>query len=82
VGCVDTIRHDRYPRQTGWVGQRVAVCFFYNTEHTILGKVVRDDDEDPYETVIRLDDGRFVRGTECQFRPLNPAKAGKRSKTK
>jgi hypothetical protein len=79
MGCVNTIKHDIFPRQTPWVGQRVAVCFFYDTEHSVLGKVVRDDDEEPHETIIRLEDGRFIRGIECQFRPLNPSKAGKRS---
>jgi hypothetical protein len=27
--------------------------------------------EEPYETIIALDDGRYVRATECQYSPEN-----------
>lgn len=59
----------RFPKQADSVGSRVEVCFHFNTKNTIEGTVVRDDREDPFRTIIRLDDGRFVLATECQWRP-------------
>jgi hypothetical protein len=32
-----------------------------------MGTIVRDDIEAPYETIIKLDNGRYLRGVECQF---------------
>lgn len=32
-----------------------------------MGTVIRDDREEPYETLIQLDDGRTMRGVECQY---------------
>lgn len=33
----------------------------------IEGTVIRDDVEDPHLTIIKLDDGRIILGTECQY---------------
>lgn len=49
---------------TSWVGLRVEVCFNYDTERCISGEIVRDDEV----TIIKLDDGRYVPSTECQYR--------------
>jgi hypothetical protein len=57
--------------QGSFLGKRVAVCFNYDTSRQIEGEVVRDDAEEPFETVIRLADGRLVRASECQYR-LSP----------
>jgi hypothetical protein len=35
----------------------------------LMGEVVRDDIEAPYIMIIRLDDGRHVLATECQWQP-------------
>lgn len=32
-----------------------------------MGYIVRDDREEPFETIIKLDNGRYVRGAECQY---------------
>jgi hypothetical protein len=59
-----------YPRQGSNLGQPCEVCFNYDTAHSVSGVIVRDDVEAPYQTIIRLDDGRYVRSVECQYRPL------------
>jgi hypothetical protein len=69
MGVVDTIDYESYPRQSDKVGLRTKVCFKYDTTHKIGGYVVRDDLEDPYRTIIKLDDGRYVLTTECQYTP-------------
>ena len=75
MGCVNTITYDKFPKQKDenykyeWarVGARVEVCYHYDTSKTHLGTIVRDDREEPYETIIKLDNGRYLRGVECQF---------------
>ena len=75
MGCVRTITYDRFPKQKGRdykypqfaVGSRVSVCYYCDTSKTHLGTIVRDDCEEPYETIIKLDNGRYLRGVECQY---------------
>lgn len=67
MGCVKTITATTFPEQSSHVNQRVAVCFMYDTSQSILGTIVRDDLEEPFETIIQLDDGRIVLATECQY---------------
>lgn len=49
------------------IGRKVNVCFRFNTDTMIDGVVIRDDKESPFQTIIRLSDGRVVIATECQF---------------
>lgn len=75
MGCVKTIGYDKFPKQKDKnykypqfaVGARVKVYFHYENDRYCLGTVVRDDIEEPGETIIKLDHGRYVRGVECQF---------------
>ena len=73
MGCVNTITYDNFPKQADEnykypkVGMRVKVCYHYDTSNCHEGVVVRDDIEEPFETIIKLDNGRYVRGTECQY---------------
>lgn len=75
MGCVENIAYDRFPKQKDKnykypqfvVGARVEVCFHFDTSKKCMGTVVRDDLEEPFETIIKLDDGRYVRAVECQF---------------
>lgn len=70
MGAIDSVSTDRFPRQGRYLGRRVKVCFHYNTKDTTVGgEIVRDDVEEPYRTIIRLDDGRYVLSTECQYTP-------------
>lgn len=67
MGCHKNIGYDKFPEQGPHNGQRVKVCFNFNTERTISGVCVRDDIEDPGLSLFQLDDGRVVSGTECQY---------------
>lgn len=77
MGCVDTITYDKFPIQADenykypHLGKRVEVCYHYDTNKKHLGIIVRDDREEPFETIIKLDNGRYLRATECQFSYLN-----------
>lgn len=67
MGCVKTISKYDFPKQSGHVNQRCKVCFHYDASQTVDGTIVRDDIEEPFETIIKLDNGRIVRGVECQY---------------
>lgn len=70
MGCVASITFDKFPQQSDYVGRRVRVCFHYDTSRCVEGEIVRDDREHPFDTIIKLDDGRYVRATECQYSPI------------
>lgn len=67
MGVELTIDHERFPKQGKLLGQRVKVCFKFDATHEIGGECVRDDLEEPGRTIFRLDDGRYVQATECQY---------------
>lgn len=69
MGTVKSITADRFPRQGEWVGRQVKVFFHYDASREFPAVVVRDDREDPYVMIIRLEDGRYVLATECQYAP-------------
>ena len=57
----------KFPEQGSLFMRRVNVCFYRDTQRQIGGVVVRDDITEPFVGIIRLDDGRHVLMTECQF---------------
>ena len=75
MGCIDTITYENFPKQKDEnykypkfkVGSRVKVCYHYDTSKYHYGTIVRDDLEEPFETIIKLDNGRYLRAVECQF---------------
>lgn len=75
MGCIDTITYEKFPKQKDEnykypkfkVGSRVKVCYHYDTSKCHYGTIVRDDLEEPFETIIKLDNGRYLRAVECQF---------------
>jgi len=67
MGVSANISAEKFPRQGSHTGLRVLVCFNYDTSRTFPGVVVRDDAEEPGRMIIKLDDGRYVLSTECQF---------------
>lgn len=67
MGCVKTIDTYSFPKQSEFVNRRCSVCFHYDTSSQLQGTIIRDDREEPFETLIKLDDGRIVRGVECQY---------------
>ena len=70
MGCVPTITADRFPKQGSFLGKTVEVCFDYDTSCTLLGRVIRDDAEQPGEMIIQLENGWVVKSTECQWRTV------------
>lgn len=67
MGMRPNIDHTQYPKQGSHLGAQVSVCFNYDTSHLIDGIIVRDDAEDPFIAIIRLDDDRYVLTTECMY---------------
>jgi hypothetical protein len=70
MGCVASITKDTFPKQGEYLNQRAKVYFHYDTQTEFLGTIVRDDMESPWHTIIKLDDGRVVLTTECQYSPV------------
>jgi len=54
-----------FPKQSAELHKRVWVAFHFN--YKVEGEVVRDDVQDPFLTIIKLKDGRFVLGSECSY---------------
>lgn len=73
MGCVETITYEKFPKQADenykypQLGKRVKVCYHYDTSKFHYGVIVRDDIEEPFETIIKLDNGNYIRATECQY---------------
>jgi len=67
MGVISTIDYESFPKQGHLVGKRVRVVFKDDTSHEIEGECVRDDREEPHRAIFRLDDGRFVLASECQY---------------
>lgn len=73
MGVVNTIDYDHFPKQADEnykypsLGKRVKVCYKYDTTRTHMGTIVRNDIEEPGETIIKLDNGRYIRAEECQY---------------
>lgn len=70
MGAVPNIRRAQFPRQSTLQGKTVRVAFHYDTDHWQYGWLMRDDAEEPGLTILRLDDGRYVLATECQWSEL------------
>lgn len=71
MGHHANIGHKRFPKQGSFLGKRVQVSFHApgrEANRELGGEVVRDDEEDPHRTIIKLDDGRYVLSTECVYR--------------
>lgn len=67
MGNHKNITATKFPKQGTWLNRRVEVYFHYGKEGKAQGVIVRDDMEAPFETIIKLDDGRYVRAVECQY---------------
>lgn len=76
MGCNKNITYDKFPKQADedyqhpQLGKRVEVCYHYDTSKCHPGTIVRCDIEEPFETIIQLDNGRFLRAVECQYKEL------------
>lgn len=72
MGVVENVGFHEFPTQGVYVGEHVIVCFRYDSANTLPGVVVRDDDQEPWVTIIKLDDGRHILATECMWQPADP----------
>lgn len=70
MGAHRNISIDKFPLQTDWVGKPVRVCFHYDATRYIEGQILRDDREEPFITIIKLTDGRYVLAHECMYSEL------------
>jgi hypothetical protein len=70
MGNHPAIAADKFPTQGPYAWARVSVCFHHDTSQSIKGTMVRNDQGEPWVDIIRLDDGRYVLTTECQWQPL------------
>lgn len=72
MGVVANIYYENYPEQSRYFspGTRVIVCYKYDTSRTHEGVIVRNDADEPFETIIKLDNGRYLRAKECQYQML------------
>lgn len=71
MGVHKNIGINKFPKQGSFLGKKCSVCFNYNDSQVIPGVIVRDDIEDPGTTLIKLEDGRIVNATECQYQPVD-----------
>lgn len=67
MGVAANVGFSQFPRQGNMLGRRVNVCFQYDPTKTIDGVCVRNDMVEPFRTIFRLDDGRYVLASECQY---------------
>lgn len=67
MGIEKNIGAEQFPKQRPEVGQRAKVCFHYDTARLFPATIIRDDAEEPFRTILKLDDGRVVLATECQW---------------
>ena len=71
MSVVKNVGYRKFPKQGKSLNKRVEVCFNYRFSHTIYGTIVRDDIQKPYVEIIKLDDGRYIRTEECQYRRID-----------
>ena len=67
---LDTEQEEFFEQPQGiYKNKRTKVCFNFDTSRNLEGTIVRDDMKEPWLTVIKLDIGRYVLTTECQYLP-------------
>lgn len=71
MGVHPNIGYNKWPKQSDKLCKPVAVCFNYNTNERLKGEIVRDDTEAPFIMIIKLECGRLVLATECQYQYVN-----------
>lgn len=69
MGVVANITKDKFPQQSTDLLKRVKVCYRFDTSNIDYGRIIRDDIEEPFVTIIELstNGGRVLLATECQY---------------
>jgi hypothetical protein len=75
MGISQLVNANTFPQQGRDLGRRVQVVFYRDTSRQFPGVIVRDDDALPWVGIIKLDDGRYVLMTECQY-SVEPRQGG------
>jgi hypothetical protein len=68
MGWHKNITAEKFPEQGSFLNRPCRVRFHYGPKE-FHGTVVRDDMEEPFVTIIKLDNGRYILSTECQYQP-------------
>lgn len=71
MGYTKNITAFNFPKQSEDINKRCKVLFHYQ-DPEVYGTIIRSDSEDPWQTIIQLDDGRIILATECQYSPEHP----------
>jgi len=71
MGVHTNVGFETFPEQGIYLHKQVEVTFNYDATRNIFGRIVRDDVQEPFLTIIALHDNRHVLGTECQYRPVD-----------
>lgn len=74
MGVVANVGYNKFPKQGEFKGKRAEICFNYDIKNLLTGTIVRDDVEEPFRTIIHLDDGRYIESSECQYSLLQKGK--------
>jgi len=67
MGSVATITNNSFPRQGRLLLTVVKLWFHHDMSVVFYANVVRDDAEQPFITIFKLNDGRYILSTECQY---------------
>ncbi|PEJ68687.1 hypothetical protein CN680_26045 [Bacillus pseudomycoides] len=67
MGVHPNVGINKFPKQGDWLNKEAKVMFNFDSSTMIKGVIVRDDMEEPFLTLIKLEDGRVIRSTECQY---------------
>lgn len=67
MGVVENVGYDIFPKQGHNLNKKVIVIFRYDSSKHLEGKIIRDDMEFPWVTIIKLNDERFILAGECMY---------------
>lgn len=67
MGVHPNVGVNKFPKQGDWLNKEAKVMFNFDSSTMLKGVIVRDDMEEPFLTLIKLEDGRVIRSTECQY---------------
>lgn len=54
-------------KQGNFINRKCNIFFNYNIKNFISGKIIRDDIEEPFKTLIKLNDGTIIDSKECLY---------------
>ena len=81
MGYCEHITATKYPKQyTENIGRPVKLIFGYDADHEVDAVFIRDDAEEPYQTIFKTNDGHIIRSAECQWRELTDAEIAEMKK--